>query len=239
VTDPAVVTLHLWRVPRRAVPRALLHMATDRAPLRAAPGLRFAKLLGTGSGRTFTARDADPRRWGLLTVWDDESAAAGFEQGGVPGRWRRFAEEEWVTRLEPLAARGLWSRQEPFGRPSRGRGRDRSPLSRGPRLVLRRAARFRAAVPPVSTDLHRTEGLRLALGIGEAPVGLQGTFSVWDSTSALNDFAYRRSAHTAVVDRTPREHWYAEEPFARFGVRSTSGTVDGVDPLGSAAPGRR
>ncbi len=86
--------------------------------------------------------------------------------------------------------------------------------------------------------LHGAAGLLLALGIGEAPVGLQGTFSVWDSTSALNDFAYRRAAHVAVVDRTARERWYAEELFARFGVRSTSGTVDGVDPLGSAVPGR-
>ena len=232
VTGPAVVTLHLWQVPAHAVPRALVHMAADRRPLRRTPGRRFAKLLGTGSGRPFTVRDADPRRWGLLTAWDDPAAAMAFDDSGLPERWRRFADEEWVAHLEPLSAGGLWSGEEPFGRP-------RPRLWDGPvaavtraRLVLRRAARFWSAVPPVSADLHQSPGLRLALGIGEAPLGLQGTFSIWDSSSSLNAFAYGRCPHTAVIERTHQEGWYAEELFARFGVRSSSGTIAGADPLG-------
>jgi hypothetical protein len=213
-------------------------MATDRPRLARTPGLRFAKLLGTGSGRTFTVRDADPRRWGLLAVWDDDDAAAAFAAGPVPGAWRRFADEEWTARLEPLAARGRWSRQEPFGRPEpRPWSGPVAAVTRA-RLVLRRAARFWAAVPPVSADLHRAPGLRLALGIGEAPVGLQGTFSLWSSTSALNAFAYRRAPHVQVVERTQHEGWYAEELFARFAVRSAAGTVDGVDPLAGEPAGR-
>ena len=102
------------------------------------------------------------------------------------------------------------------------------------RLALRRAATFWAAVPPVSADLHRAPGLRLALGIGEAPLGLQGTFSVWDSTAALNAFAYRRAPHAEVIERTALEGWYAEELFARFAVRSAAGSVGGVDPLDRA-----
>ena len=236
MTDPAVVTLHLWGVPARAVPRAVVHMAADRRPLRATPGLRFGKLLGTGDGRTFTARDADPRRWGLLAVWADAAAAEDFGRGPLPERWRRFADEEWVARLEPLAARGRWSGREPFGAPAPRPWDGRVAAITRARLVLRRAARFWAAVPPVSADLHRTPGLRMAVGIGEAPVGLQGTFSVWESSAALNDFAYRRPAHTAVVERTASEGWYAEELFARFAVRSTAGTLGGVDPLAGPPP---
>jgi hypothetical protein len=206
-------------------------MATDRRPVRRSPGLRFAKLLGTGSGRTFTVRDADPLRWGQLAVWDDAAAADAFERGPVPAAWRRFADEQWSARLAPLAARGRWSRQEPFGRPEPQAWHGAVAAVTRARLVLRRAATFWAAVPPVSADLHAAPGLRLALGIGEAPLGLQGTFSVWDSTSALNAFAYRRAPHAAVIERTQREGWYAEELFARFAVLSTSGTVRGVDPL--------
>jgi len=40
-----------------------------------------------------------------------------------------------------------------------------------------------------------------------------------------------RAPHAGVIERTNREGWYAEELFARFGVLSTSGTLDGVDPL--------
>jgi hypothetical protein len=192
VSEPALVTLHLWGVPGRGVPRAALHMATDRGRLRCTPGLRFGKLLGTGSGRTFTPRDADPRRWGVLAVWDDAAAASAFEDGDVVQGWRRFAHEEWVARLRPLSARGRWSRQEPFGSPSPQPWHGPVAAVTRARLVPRRAARFWRAVPPVSADLHRAPGLRLALGIGEAPVGLQGTFSVWSSSAALNAFAYGR-----------------------------------------------
>jgi hypothetical protein len=209
------------------VPAALLRMAADRRPLRRLPGLRFAKLLGTGSGRTFTVTDADPRRWALLTVWDDDAAADAFAGSAVVRRWRRLAEEEFTARLRPLASRGRWSRREPFGRPEPQRWDGPVAAITRARLVPRKAVRFWRAVPPVSADLHAGPGLRLALGIGEAPVGLQGTFSVWESAAALNGFAYGRAPHAAVVDRTARESWYAEELFARFALLSATGTVGG------------
>lgn len=230
----AVVSMHIWQVPSSAVPRALGHMAFDRLALRRQPGLRFAKLLGTGSGRTFTLRDADPRRWAALTVWDDERAAEGFDAGPVVAGWRRIAVEEWTARLRPLAARGRWSRREPFGRPEPQSWQGSVAALTRARLVLRRAPRFWRSVPPVSEDLHRAPGLLMALGIGEAPVGLQGTFSVWESSGALNGFAYARSPHVDVIRRTGVEGWYAEELFARFAVVSSRGTVAGVEP-----PGRR
>jgi hypothetical protein len=232
VTAPPLVTLTVWGVPRRAVPTALLRMATDRAALRRTPGLTFAKLLGTGSGRTFTVRDADPGHWGLLAVWSDDAAADAFAaRSPLVRRWRRTAEEEWTARLRPLAARGRWSRREPFGRPAPQRWDGAVAAVTRARLVPQRAATFWRAVPPVSADLHEGPGLRFALGIGEAPVGLQGTFSVWESAAALNAFAYSRPAHAEVVRRTAEEGWYAEELFARFAVLSAAGTVHGRDPL--------
>ncbi|WP_116451629.1 monooxygenase [Blastococcus litoris] len=226
-----IVTVHLWGVPAHALPCAVWHMAADRAPLRRTPGLRFAKLLGTGRGRTFTPLDADPTRWGLLAVWDDDVAATAFAGSRLAGRWGRMAHEEWTARLRPLSARGRWSRKEPFGDPRHGPWEGPVAAVTRARLAPRRAVRFWRAVHPVAADLHGAPGLRLALGIGEAPIGLQGTLSVWNSSSELNAFAYERPAHAAVVARTVREGWYAEELFARFGVLSARGTVDGVDPL--------
>ena len=82
-------------------------------------------------------------------------------------------------------------------------------------------------------DAARAPGLRLSVAIGEAPVGLLGTFSVWQDQSALEAFAYRGDAHRQVVRRTPGERWYAEELFARFEVLGAEGTVGGIDPLAS------
>jgi len=230
-----VASVHLWRVPSRAVPRALGYMAADRLRLARAPGLRFAKSLGTGTGRTFTLRDADPRRWALLTVWDDDAAAARFDTGPVVTGWRRIAEEEWSARLRPLASRGRWSRREPFGSPAPFPWDGPVAAITRARLVPWRARRFWRAVPPVSAELHRTPGLLLALGIGEAPLGLQGTFSLWRSAGALNDFAYQRPAHLDAVRRTGVENWYAEELFARFALLSSRGTVGGVEPTATTS----
>jgi hypothetical protein len=80
------------------------------------------------------------------------------------------------------------------------------------------ARRFWAAVPAVTTELRGAAGLQFALGFGEAPIGLQGTLSVWRDASALQQFAYSGPAHRAVIARTPTERWYAEELFARFAV---------------------
>ena len=77
---PAVVTLHLWGVPLSQVPSAFVAMGRDRGPVHRLPGLTFAKLLGTGNGRTFTPRDANARRWGLLSCWSDSASAEQFEQ---------------------------------------------------------------------------------------------------------------------------------------------------------------
>jgi hypothetical protein len=222
VNAPALVTLHLWRVAPRAVPAALLHVAADRRPLRRVPGLRFAKLLGTGKGRTFTPRDADLTRWGLLAAWDDDGAADAFELGDVARRWDRIASERWSARLRPLSSRGRWSGREPFGRPSATPWDGPVAAITRARLAPTKAVRFWRASPPVAADLHHAPGLRMALGVGESPIGLQGTFSLWESAEALNAFAYRRPQHAAVIERTRAEGWYAEELFARFAVVATS-----------------
>jgi hypothetical protein len=239
VTDagPGLVTLHLWRVPASRIGSALGRVAVDRFALRRQPGAGFSRLLGTGNGRTFRLRDAEPCRWGLLVAWRSAADAAAFEHTAVPRRWAALAEETWRAELRPLAARGRWSGQAPFGVPARSRewaARDWegpvAALTRA-RLAWRRARAFWRAVPAVAADLAGRPGLLLALGIGERPFGLQGTFSVWESAAALRSFAYAGRAHAGAARQATRQQWYAEELFARFAVLGAAGTVDGRDPL--------
>jgi hypothetical protein len=83
----------------------------------------------------------------------------------------------------------------------------------------------------VARDLRDRPGLLATLGVGEAPIGWQGTLSVWTDAGALRAFAYEGAAHRAAIRKTEETGWYAEELFARFGVAGTQGTMNGEDPL--------
>ncbi|HWH30008.1 MAG TPA: monooxygenase [Mycobacteriales bacterium] len=228
---PALVTLHLWRVPAAGVPAAVARVARDRGAVRRTAGVRFAKLLGTGRGRTFAARDADLTRWGLLTTWADPASARAFDDGPVVRRWRAAADEQLRLDLRPVSSRGSWSGREPFGRPVPQR--EAGPVAAVTRARLRplRAATFWRAVPDVAADLHTRSGLRFALPVGEAPLGLQGTVSLWEDAASLRAFAAQGAPHLDAVRRTAEVGWYAEELFARFAVLDLQGTVDGRSPL--------
>ncbi|CAA9345949.1 MAG: Spheroidene monooxygenase [uncultured Nocardioidaceae bacterium] len=223
------VTVHLWGVPTSGVAGAVRRMLTHRRQLRRTDGLSFAKLLGTGSGRTFTPGDADPHHWGVLACWSSPAAAAGFEAGPVVRSWDSIATERLRLALRPLSARGTWAGRQPFGQPAARATGPVVAITRA-RLTTRRTAMFWRAVPPVVADLHAHPGLRLAVGIGEAPVGLQGTLSLWRDDAALTDFAYAGQAHTEVVRRTATAGWYAEELFARFAVDEMDGCYQGRRP---------
>ena len=95
------------------------------------------------------------------------------------------------------------------------------------RLRPSRARGFRRAVPDVAAALRAQEGLLFAVSIGEAPVGLAGTFSIWSSQQAMRDFAHRTPAHREAIKQTRPQRWYAEELFTRFAVRSVSGQYRG------------
>jgi hypothetical protein len=214
-----LVTLHVWRVPGRHLGGALLRMARDPRRLRALPGVRFAKMLGTGRGRTFGPGDADPTRYAALVVWDSEPASAEVDRG-----WRRIADRSARIDLEPLHSRGRWSGQEPFDPPARTDGGN-GPVLALTRARLRpvRALTFWRCVPPVVAELDASPGLLARFGIGEAPIGWQGTVTVWRSTTDLTAFAYRQPEHRKVIARTPTDGWYAEDLFARFAVRDVHG----------------
>ena len=270
--DPVrLVTLHVWRIPHRSLPRALVRVAVDRRRLRALPGVRFGKLLGTGTGDGFGPTDADPSRWAALVVWSDPARAAEFDETAVGRAWHAIATAAVRLDLRPLASRGRWAGVEPFGvrstvsrpvvrtgrdaaaapahdagepdtpdigeprRPDAGRtdapGRPLLALTRA-RLRPHRAVAFWRAVPPVAAALRTAPGLLARFGIGEAPIGWQGTVSVWRDTTSLTDFAYRHPEHRAAIIRTPREGWYAEELFARFEVCGLAGDPAVLDWIG-------
>jgi hypothetical protein len=213
-----LVTLHVWRVLPHRLGAALLRMATEPRRVRALPGVRFAKLVGTGAGRTFNLGDADVTRYAAVVVWDGDSRPDDVDRG-----WAGIAARRARVAVTPVASRGRWSGVMPFGAPKPHR-------TTGPVLALTRArlrpsrmVTFWRAVPPVAREVAMAPGLLARFGFGEAPIGWQGTVSLWRDAADLTAFAYRQPEHRAVVARTPTDRWYAEELFARFAVLDVSG----------------
>jgi len=234
---PALVTLDVWGVDTRAVPRAFTRMGLDRRTVRSLPSVTFAKLLGTGSGASFTTRDADLNHWAILTCWANVDSAASFKDSAVPTAWKSIAHEHARFEMKPLSSRGTWSGRQPFGDPIASRWNGPIAAITRARIKPTQWVDFWRSVPRVSADLDQLPGVVFRLGIGEAPLGLQGTFSVWQNNAALSDFAHRRSPHREVIERTHATNWYAEELFARFALTSASGSFEGK-PVNLPVEGR-
>ncbi|HEU4346965.1 MAG TPA: monooxygenase, partial [Actinoplanes sp.] len=160
-----LVTLHVWRVAKRELGSTLPRMATEPRRLRALPGVRFAKVLGTGKGVTFGLGDADPTRFAALVAWDGPGDPAAVDR-----RWRHKVRLD----LTPLSSRGAWAGRNPFEP-------DPAATETGPVLALTRARlrpakalAFWRAIPAVAREVAAAPGLLARFGIGEAPIGWQG-----------------------------------------------------------------
>ena len=230
----SVASFHLVRErPGRAV-QAVARLGADRRPLRSTDGLIFWRLLGTGRGRD-TGLGMDPLRTAVFAVWEDDVALDDFLCASPIARRWADAAEAYSVRLLSLGGHGTW------------RGYDvvdalaPAQAGRGPVAVMTRATvhlrwwrGFVSAGHQVSAEVRDAPGLLAVVGIGEAPVGRQATFSLWRDMTDARSFAYSAPQHVDAIRRTRLDGWYGEQLFARFRPYGSVGTWDGVDPLGGA-----
>ncbi|GAA3222268.1 monooxygenase [Dactylosporangium siamense] len=246
------VRLHVWRVRRAAVPLAFWGMAVDRRRLRRQAGFVKLLGTGRGSdfgaGKADLTRWAAIIVGDAVVVPPMRGAVAScvvtLEPIASRGTWAGHAPFTPDDTSTPVAHRspadgksapadGTSSpadggsdpaahERDPAGRKSRKADGMIAVLTRA-RLKAHKAPAFWRAIDPVSRVLPGAEGMICAFGVGEAPVGFQGTVSLWRSAADVVRFAYRQPEHAAVVDRTAREGWYAEELFARFRVLDITG----------------
>lgn len=221
MTNTDVTVIYFWKIKPSKVGFALLRMALDRGALRRIKGVSFAKMLGTGKGETFTPRDADANRWGALIVIAGTNLEM-LDNSKMIKRWRTNSISEVRYLLDPISSHGLWAKVNPFAYATTQTDGEVIAITRA-RIKWFQNFRFWRAVPPVTQSLHSSPGLINTIGIGEAPIGLQGTFSHWKTGADLRNFAYKGAAHQVVIAATERHQWYAEELFARFAVRDIRG----------------
>lgn len=214
------------------IPIAFLAMAFHRLPLWFNRKCKFWKLMGCGKNGTFDLKP-DWQQWALMAVWENEDDYNKFKSDSfIAWWWKKFAFEEWTILCAPLASHGQWDGSDPFKT-------NKYEVSVNDQVVvLTRATirfsklrRFWTHVEPVAEIMAKADGYLLSVGIGEAPFFRQATLSIWENMDKMKAFAYASKEHADVIRKTRKEDWYSEELFARFKVISSSGQLNGKNPL--------
>jgi len=196
-----------------------------RWPLRPLRGLKFSRQLGSGFDGGFGLRPSGTRQ-GLFLVFENEGRADEFLNASpLLAAYRRHARELCCVKLRAYSCRGSWggtSLAVSAEVPADG------PMAALTRASIRpaRALRFWRQAPPAQLALEKAPGCRLAVGLGEAPLLRQATFSIWDSVPSMNDYA-RSGAHLDAIRTSQREGYFSESMFVRFVVLAISGQWKG------------
>jgi hypothetical protein len=247
------VVVVLVRHRTRALPFALTQLATGPWRHDTAPGLRMARVMGSGRRGGFGLVPSLHTQ-GWIGLFDTVAGAQGFARGcdGSSGsgassdpssaqiaaphrvvasrRAHALRDEQGrpeclVTVLEAVSSRGRWQ----------GHGLEPSTSLRAgePIAVITRAAirpskarEFWRHSPATERSLAAQPGCRLAIGLGEAPLLRQLTFSVWDNLEAMQAYAHG-GAHGAATRGAWQHDWFGEWLFARFAIAHMAGVWQG------------
>ena len=205
-------------------------MQLAHARLAGTPGLRFSRLMGSGGGNGFSVSP----NWGVyawLGHWDDRAVAEAFF---ATHPWYADARTHSTHRitffLEATMSHGGWGGGNPFT-PRPEAYRPDEPVAVITRATIHpsKLPDFWRYVPRTSASVYDHPERLLSVGIGEYPVFMQATFSLWTSGAAMTAFAYRSAHHKEVVQLTRSRGWYKEELFSRFRLIDTRGDWPRLD----------
>jgi len=182
--------------------------------LQDVPGLLFSKVLGSGFEGGFGLRPS-PSRQGMFGLFESLSAAQAFvTNSSVLQAYQERSDEFCWALLKTWSCRGSWDGQSLevcAAQPIKG---PVAALTRAS-IKLGKAPAFWRHAPPSQTALADAKGCQLAVGLGEAPLLRQATFSIWDSVSDMNAYA-RSGAHLEAIQAAAQNDYFSESMFARF-----------------------
>jgi hypothetical protein len=178
-------------------------------------GLTFFKPLGTGSGNGFSIKP-DFSTFGFVAVFKSEELAKEFLGTDVVKEYTKTAVSYSHILMHTVKSHGEWSKLNPFE--SSVEYDKTKPLAVITRATIKPklAYQFWKNVPAVSKSMDKYDELVFSKGIGEFPLLMQATFSLWSSAEAMMNYAYKNPKHAEMVKKTRELNWYSEELFARF-----------------------
>ncbi len=218
-----------------------MRLVAGPAAYSAVPGLLGAKVMGSGHGGGFTLRPSASHQ-GLLCRFDSADAAMDFLHGEQVQAFRERSNECWAGLMAVTSARGHWD-QQAWGLSDaqvsqltgdRLSGLPEAP-ERLPMAVLTRASihpakatAFWRHAPAAQASLDAAQGCLLAVGLGEAPLVRQCTFSLWQDEPSMLAYA-REGAHQLASSAAWRQKFFSESLFVRMRVLRMAGLWKGLN----------
>jgi hypothetical protein len=199
------------------------------------PGLLFCKLMGSGAGGGFGLKPSVSHQ-GLLALFGNDEQARAFCASPLLQDYQERSEHAWVGRLSIISARGAWDGHawRPTSRESLGHAGDPpavtpTPAATGPLAAITRASirpsqalHFWRQAPAAQAQMAGVDGCLLAVGLGEAPVLRQCTFSIWSDLQAMRAYA-GQGAHRQAVEQVQARHLFSESLFLRLQLLAQTG----------------
>ena len=219
-----------------------LRLVAGATPYKDVPGLTMAKVMGSGHAGGFSLRPSATHQ-GLICTFTHLDLAERFLASPAVLAYRSRARECWAGVMSVQSARGHWDKQawqassaQALGlsaeQADSSLGRDGLPHSY-PFAVLTRASivptkamAFWRYAPAAQADLGQSPGCLLTMGLGEAPLVRQCTFSLWQDTAAMLNYAHQ-GAHQVASAAAHKHQFFSESLFVRMQVLQMAGVWQG------------
>jgi spheroidene monooxygenase len=211
-----------------------LRLVAGATPYKDVPGLTMIKVMGSGHGGGFSLRPSATHQ-GLICTFSHLDLALRFLDSPFVLAYQSRARECWSGVLTVQSARGQWDKQawQASSAEALGEHWDQQAQAKGPFAVLTRASivptkamAFWRYAPAAQADLSHAPGCLLAMGLGEAPLVRQCTFSLWRDTAAMLDYAHQ-GAHQVASAAAYKHQFFSESLFVRMQVLQMSGVWQG------------
>ena len=182
-------------------------------------GLKFIKLLGTGSKDGFSVIP-DFSSYVMITSWENDDFRKKFvDENKLFQEIINKSSKRIEIKIDPYNYIGSWNGINPF--------KNKSSYKEGKIIVLTRARvrlnkliNFFISTSSAAKSINSRKGAEYYKGVGELPIIEQATISIWESEQSMKDYAYSDKNHLKIINKARKNKWYSEELFVRSNIIS-------------------
>ena len=183
-------------------------------------GLKFIKLLGTGSKDGFSIIP-DFSSYVIITSWKNDDFRKKFiDENELFNEITKKSSKRIEIKIDPYNYIGSWNGLIPFKNKSSYKEGKIFVLTRA-RVKLNKLINFFISTSSAAKSINSKEGAEYYKGIGELPIIEQATISIWESEQSMKDYAYSDKRHLKIINKARKNKWYSEELFVRSNIISS------------------